>query len=411
VIAVVPDRAPRWASDVSVLVIAVILGMSPWFSATVVGAAMVREWGAPESAAVWLTLSVQFGFVVGSLVSARFVLSDRWSPRRLAAWSALLAALVTALLTTPQIPFGAALGLRVVCGMALAGVYPPGIKLAAGWTRERRGMAIGVLVGGTTLGSAVPHLLPLMVESSDWRGVLWLASLCAGLGALLFAARVREGPFQAPSAPLDPRAIGLILRNPRVMRATGGYLGHMWELYAMWSSIGAFWAMAALRYGWSTALASVASFSTVAAGAIGCVYAGWAADRMSRSTVTIAAMALSGTCALTIGYALEAAPIVPLVVALIWGCTVVADSAQFSAAVTEAADANYVGTAVTIQTALGFLLTMVTIELVPRLSAAWGWRWAYAPLALGPLVGIVSMLAFRRLEAPRRGAEAHASAR
>jgi predicted MFS family arabinose efflux permease len=228
--------------------------------------------------------------------------------------------------------------------------------------------------------------------------VLWLAALCATMGAWLFAVRVRQGPFQAASAPFDPRALGSVFRNRRVMLATGGYLGHMWELYAMWSSVGLFLAYAGGLRGWSADAVAMTAFLTVAIGAVGCAYAGWAADRVGRSTVTIAAMSVSGLCALVVGLAAETPTAVLLVVALVWGASIVADSAQFSAAVTENADASYVGTALTVQTALGFLLTMVTIQLVPWLSSMWGWRWSFAPLALGPVVGIACMRRLQRLE-------------
>ena len=395
------SRAAR--RELTILVVAVVLGMSPWFSATVVASFMVREWGAAASGGLWLTLAVQLGFVLGSAVSAVFLLADRWSPRRLAAGSAALAAACTALLATPGITLGTALPLRLLAGAALAGVYPPGIKIAAGWTQARRGLAIGALVAGTTLGSAVPHLLRLAVAPGAWRGLQWLAAACAALAAVLFATRVREGPYQAAAAPFDPRALRAVLGNRGVVLATGGYLGHMWELYAMWSSIGLFWGAYGPGRGLSPVASTLCAFATVGAGVIGCLWAGSAADRVGRSTVTIVALAVSGACALVIGPATLVAPtIVVLAIALAWGAAIVADSAQFSALVTEFSDRAYVGTALTVQTALGFLLTMVTIRLVPDWSARWGWERAYMPLAIGPILGIACMWRARTLERQRR---------
>ena len=230
-----------------VLVMAVVLGMTPWFSATAVLGAMVRELGAPPARGAWLTLGVQIGFVVGSLISATLVLSDRWSPRKLAAWCAAAAAGCTALLAVPGVSIDQSIALRVAVGAALAGVYPPGIKLAAGWSLNRRGLAIGLLVGGTTLGSAFPHLLRAAVPPSAWRAVIVLSAACALAGAGLFWLVVREGPFQAPSAPFEIRAIRRVAGNRAVVLATGGYLGHMWELYAMWSSIALFFQVVADR--------------------------------------------------------------------------------------------------------------------------------------------------------------------
>lgn len=396
-----PTNARR---EVGILVIAVVLGMSPWFSATVTAQAMVGAWGASagRATALWLTLAVQLGFVAGSVVSATFLLADRWSPRRLAAGSATLAALATAALTLPGVTPRVALVCRFVVGVALSGVYPPGIKIAAGWTVARRGLAIGVLVAGTSLGSAVPHLLRVVVAPDDWRALQVLAASCALLAAIVFAWRVREGPHQAPSVPFDPRALRRLLGNREVLLATGGYLGHMWELYAMWSSIGLFWSAVMEMRGFGVGPGALLAFATIGVGGIGCVWAGWVADRIGRSRTTIVAMAVSGACALLIG-PLHTGPLWLLVaVSLAWGASIVADSAQFSAAVTEWSDRDYVGTSVTVQTAAGFLLTMVTIRLVPAWRDAWGWTWAYMPLALGPLLGILCMAALVGPEVRRR---------
>lgn len=389
------DRPRR---EVGILVVAVVLGMAPWFSATVAASAIVREWGPGGANALWLTLAVQFGFVVGSLVSAVFLLADRWSPRRLAAGSAVVAALATAALVLPGVPPGVAVACRVVVGAALAGVYPPGIKIAAGWTASRRGLAIGVLVGGVSLGSAVPHLLTLAVAPDDWRTLQLLAAACALLAGAGFAFRVREGPHQARSVPFDPRALRSVVANREVMLATGGYLGHMWELYAMWSSIGVFWRVIGGERGWGDWVAPLLAFSTIGAGSLGCVWAGAVADRIGRSRTTIVAMAVSGACALAIGPMRQAPTLMLVAVALLWGISIVADSAQFSAAVTEWSNRDFVGTSVTVQTALGFLLTMVTIRLVPAWSEAWGWTWAYMPLALGPAIGMLCMAVLARRE-------------
>jgi MFS family permease len=315
--------------------LAVVLGMSPWFSATVVAQAMAAEWGVGASggSAIWLTLGVQLGFVIGSTVSAALLLSDRWRPARLAMWSAFLAAAATAALVLPGIGGAGAVGLRIAVGVALAGVYPPGIKLAAGWTTTRRGTAIGALVGGTTLGSAVPHLLALTVSTTAWRSLVLLAAACAAIGGVLFGTLVREGPFQGRSARFDPRALGQVLRNRGARLASLGYLGHMWELYAMWSTIGLFWRAAVERYlapGW---LAPTMAFASIGAGAVGSVVAGRIADSAGRSNVTIVAMAISGACAIAIGPALGARIIVLIVISLV-GRLGRRRSAQFSAAVT-----------------------------------------------------------------------------
>lgn len=383
--------APAARQQLGVLSLAIVLGMAPWFAATVVSRPMAAALRLDETLEAWLTLAVQLGFVLGSVTSAGLLLADRLSPRRLAAWSAVLAGAATGILALVTTGPRTTIALRLLTGAALAGVYPPGIKLAAGWTRRRRGTAIGILVGAVTLGSAGPHLLRALSDLTAWRPVLAGAALSAFGGALLFAFAAREGPYQAPSAPFDPRALGRVVRDRSVMLATGGYLGHMWELYAMWSSIGVFLLETVRRHGAPAALAPVLAFAVVGAGAIGSVLAGVWADRIGRSRVTIVAMAMSGSCALVIGALAHISLPATVALALLWGVAIVADSAQFSACVTELSPPAYVGTAVTVQTALGFLLTMVTILLVPRWAAAWGWEWAYVPLALGPAAGIAAM--------------------
>lgn len=390
------QRVARW--QLAALSAAIVLGMAPWFAATVVARPMGASLGLSPSQESWLTLAVQLGFVLGSILSAATLLSDRMSARRLAAASALVAAVATAMLAMRGLGAGTAIALRLLAGAALAGVYPPGIKIAAGWTRQRRGTAIGILVGALTLGTASPHLLRAAVDLTAWRPVLLIAAASAVLSALLFAGVTREGPYQAPSAPFDPRALGRVVRDRGVMLATGGYLGHMWELYAMWSSVGLFLAEVLRWHGRAEALAPLIAFGAIGSGAVGCVIGGLYADRVGRSRVTIVAMAMSGSCALLIGVLARYSLVLAVVIALLWGVSIVADSPQFSACVTELSPRDYVGTAVTLQTALGFLLTMITIVLVPRWAAVWGWEWAYVPLAVGPALGIVAM---RRLRIER----------
>jgi MFS family permease len=370
---------------------AMILGMTPWFSATVAAPLMIAEWGPKAVSISWLTIAVQLGFVAGTFVSATLMLSDRLSARLLASLSSVLAAVATLLLVRRGTDPTQAIALRIVTGFALAGVYPPGIKIAAGWWRTGRGTAIGTLVGALTIGSAAPNLFRLGTQGAEWRPIVVGAAAAAMASGLLFALVVREGPYQAPSAPFDPKALSTVLRDRGVVLATAGYLGHMWELYAMWSSIGAFWTYVVLRHQGSPATAAMLAFLTIASGTIGCVVAGVVADRVGRALVTIVAMAISGTCALVIGPLIGAPLLVVAGIAVVWGISIVADSAQFSASVTELAPSRYVGTAITLQTCLGFLLTIVTIRLVPIWANSWGWERAYMPLAIGPALGIVAM--------------------
>ena len=383
----------------AVVAIAQLLAMAPWFSASAVAPTLARVWQLTPGGTAWLTMSVQLGFVAGALLSAILTLADRVSARRLVAGSAMLAAAAT-LGVAGASGFAVGIGCRVLTGAALAGVYPPSMKIAAGWFKEGRGLAIGILVGALTLGSASPHLVRWAVSPAEWRIVLFVAAASAVAGGLLMLLVPGDGPYAAPSPPFSLAAAPRILKDRGVLLVNLGYLGHMWEVYAMWTWMAAFVAASERARRGATAevttLAALVTFAVVGSGAIGSWLGGKYADRWGRTLVTSGAMVLSASCALLVGLLFGMPLTVLLPVLVIWGITVVADSAQFSAAVSELAPRDYVGTALTLQTSLGFLLTCATIYLLPKVAATIGWRWSMSVLAIGPALGVWAMLVLRQ---------------
>ncbi len=394
-------RAPggAWVRrlSLSLLLISEVAAMSTWFATTASLTAIRAHYPMTPFHEALLTNSVQAGFVVGTLTSALLTLSDRFDLRRLFSAGAAMAALANFAILAFE-PTSAALPLlRFVTGACMAAVYPVGIKLAATWAKGNLGLLVGALVGALTLGSAAPHLAAA-VTSVDWRWPVAAAACGAALAAVLiwFA---QLGPSLPARAPFSPGNVLEAWRNRPVRLANAGYLGHMWELYAMWAWIGAFLAASfQARYGAAPPLpAELAAFLVVGAGVFGALGGGLAADRFGRPVVTIAAMAVSAACAVAIGFAFGGPAWVVLVISLVWGISVIADSAQFSACVTERSDASLIGTMVTVQTSMGFLLTLASIQLVP-LAVGWvGWRHAFAVLAIGPVLGILAMARLKRV--------------
>jgi sugar phosphate permease len=277
------------------------------------------------------------------------------------------------------------------------------MKMASTWFRSRRGLAIGTVVGALTVGKATPYLVHALPNAGP-SAVILAATGCALVASVLVALLYRDGPYPFPPRPFSWSLVRTVFARREWRLATGGYLGHMFELYSAWTWLPVFVAASAAAAGIPSghsrdSISSAVAFAAIAIGGVGCVWGGLVADRRGREWLVTVAMAASGTCALLIGFTFGRGLWLVVPMALAWGFFVIADSAQFSALVTEAVPPHAVGTALTVQTSLGFLLTMVSIQLVPPVEHMVGWRWAFAMLAFGPALGIA---AIRRLVRARR---------
>ncbi|MCJ8520101.1 MFS family permease [Pseudorhizobium tarimense] len=386
----------RWRV-LAILCGAVVLSFSTWFSAAAIAPEISREWALSPAAAGWLTNGVQLGFVIGALLASLFNLPDIIRMNRLMAASAALAAVANAALLAEPGP-ALAIVSRLATGFALAGVYPPALKLVSTWFVTCRGLAFAGVIGAITAGSSLPHLFRGAMTAVHWQSVVALASLASLASMVLFLVFAREGPHPFGKAIFDPRQIGKVLRDRDVALVNLGYLGHMWELYAMWAWLLAYLSAALQAMeGASLPNPSLLTFTAVSSGVAGCFAGGLLSDRFGRTATTAGMMLASGSCALLIGFVFDGPEWLLVLVVVIWGITIIGDSAQFSAAVTELADRAYVGTALSLQMGMGFALTIGMIWLMPQL-ANWlgGWQWTFSILAIGPFIGAAAMLALRR---------------
>lgn len=392
----------KWRS-LCLLMLAEIAGMSLWFMSAAILPDLTREYAISEFAQAALSSAVQIGFVVGAVVSALLGLADRIDPRRFFAVSALLAAVCNASLLVFEPGGWVTILARFATGALLAGVYPVGMKIAVGWGREDRGLLVGTLVGALTFGSAAPHLLALL-GGADWRWSLTVASLAAAAGGVL-CLFVGLGPYHAKAPRMKMKAVLTAWTDRKIRYAYAGYLGHMWELYAMWAWIGVALAVsfaAHMPQADAVALSRLIAFLAIAAGGAACILAGVAADRIGKANIAILAMAVSGTAALASALTFGGPVWLTVVCVLIWGAAILPDSAQFSALVADFAPADQAGSLMTFQTALGFALTFFTVQLTPVGADLIGWPGVFTLMAIGPALGILGMIRLKKAERPPR---------
>lgn len=384
-------RTQRPGLALTLIAISTFLSMSVWFSASFVVPELSTVWHLSAGGSSLLTIAVQVGFVVGAVGAAVTGLADAVPARVLICVGAVGAAFANlGLLWAGGLTV--ALPLRLLTGIFLAAVYPPALKEVSTWFRQGRGTALGVMIGALTLGSALPHLVGSF-GGIRWEGVITATTIMTAAGGALILLLRDEGPYPFPRRRFSLQASLASLRNKHVALANIGYMGHMWELYAMWAWVGTFIAsmpaIAVLPHADTTA--SALSFVCIGVGALGCFVGGRLSDRYGRPQSALICLICSGSAAVALSLVGTSSLLLVLALCIFWGFWVIADSAQFSAVITEHADPVYVGGAVSIQLALGYLTTTLSLWLVPVLVQRWSWALAIGVLAIGPLIGAAAM--------------------
>ncbi|MCG8492575.1 MAG: MFS transporter [Sneathiellales bacterium] len=388
----IPFFRRKWFS-ISLLALAEVCALSLWFSATAVIPSLKASFPISDFQASLFSSGVAMGFVLGTLISALFSLADRVPSKRMFTISALIAALANGLILIVDPTSWIVILLRVVTGASMAGIYPVGMKMISTWAKQDAGLLVGLLVGALTFGSAMPHLINTAdLNWLDWKATILGCTILALFSALL----IQFVHLGAPLAKAPPFNLSLALeswKNKPLRLANFGYFGHMWELYAMWAWIGIFLLESFTRSNTEPRefYASLGTFLVIGVGSVGSILAGRLSDQLGRTTVTMGAMLISGTCAAFIGLSFGSSPLLILAICTIWGITVIADSAQFSTCIIELSPPNILGTMLTIQTCTGFLISLFSIHLTPWMAAQYGWEWAFLPLAVGPLLGTIAM--------------------
>lgn len=380
--------------------LAELFALSLWFSTSVIAPQLKEIWSLNSTAVTWLSAAVPTGFVLGALFSSYFGLADRFNPRKIFAFSALFGALINGLLIFTDGPI-LGIMIRVLTGVTLAGVYPTAVKILSEWFPQKRGLAIGILIAALTLGSSLPHFVVLFLSSVNWQLVIIACSTLALLAAVIVSWFLADAPVYPTKLPFSFKLIKKVTANKPVMLANYGYFGHMWELYAMWTWLPAFLTASFLKYSPNSSpsfIAFSAFLSIGIAGGIGCIIGGIVADRFGRARLTISSMMISAACSLLIGFTFGQSIWLTLTLSIIWGISVISDSAQFSAAVSEFAEVDYLGTALTFQMCVGFLITIFSINLIPVIQKLIGWEWVFTILSIGPILGMISMIKFRKYE-------------
>jgi sugar phosphate permease len=389
----------KWVA-LALIGVSVFFSLSLWFSTSVIEPELKTRWSLTPFMESSLSVAIPIGFVIGSFASSLLGLADRFNTRKFFAISALSGALLNGFLIFVEQGYLGIL-IRILTGISLAGVYPPAVQLISNWFPRKRGIATGILIAALTLGTSFPHFITLFISSLDGRWVLLTCSILAIIAAIIMNYIVSDAPNNISKTSFSLGVLKEVLGNRPVMLANYGYFGHMWELYGMWTWLPAFLTSSFLVYSPSTTpfMSTLLSFGAIGvAGGIGCIIGGFFSDKIGRSNLTIIAMTISALCAIFIGLTFGHYFWLTIILALVWGAFIIADSAQFSAAVADFSEDHYVGTALTFQMCIGYLVTIFSINIIPLFQKLVGWEWVFIPLSIGPIFGIMAMIRLRVYE-------------
>jgi MFS family permease len=365
-------------------------GSSLWFAGNAVIGDLQLDWGLGDQSLAYITSAVQLGFICGTLLFALLLVADRFSPRKVFFCCSLAGAIANVALLAITPGLAALLILRFSTGFFLAGIYPVGMKIAAGWYRQGLGRALGYLVGALVVGTAFPHLIRSSGAELPWQQVIIGVSILATSGGFAMLLAVPDGPQLSSGSAFNPRVLGLIFRSRRFRASAFGYFGHMWELYTLWAFI-PLWLLAYATSHDVSLNIPLWSFLVIAAGFLGCAGGGLISNRLGSSPVAAVQLAVSGLCCLLAPFMFNTGPVPLLAFLLLWGVTVVGDSPQFSALNADNAPREYVGSALTIVNSIGFLITVFSIQLASSLLPLIGVQHLFWLLIPGPLLGLLAM--------------------
>ena len=365
------------------IVLSQLAGTSLWFAVNAVMPDLQRDWQLPAAAVGSLTSAVQFGFIGGTLAFAALTIADRFSPRQVFLLCALAGAGCNAAGALLDRQYEALLALRFATGFFLAGIYPVGMKIAAGWYTRGLGAALGLLVGALVLGTAAPHGLRALGAHWPWQSVMWAVSAIAAAGAVLMVLLVPDSPSMPRAAHIRPQALAVIWTDRKVRASSLGYFGHMWELYAFWVLVPS---IVATRL--PPAQVAAASFAVIGAGFFGCAVGGLLVRRFGSARIAAVQLAASGVCCVLAPLLLDAPLWLFAAWLLVWGVTVVGDSPQFSTVTALNSPREAVGSVLTFYNCIGFAITIVSIELFTRALQHWPPAMVLPWLAIGPALGL-----------------------